>query len=128
MSEVKIPSLRLSSGYQIPLVGLGTFKTENEPDKLTNAIKEAVKCGYRHFDCAFAYQNEQVVGKALEEALKENNLKRQDIFVTTKLWNTFHSKEKALEAIDMQLKNLNLDYIDLYLVHWPMGYAVCCFK
>ena len=93
---------------------------------LNKAIKYAVEIGYRHFDCAWLYNNEAVIGQAIKEAIMESNgaLKRQDIFLTSKVWNTHHSRALVRENLDETLKNLDVDYIDLYLVHWPMGFKV----
>jgi len=90
---------------------------------LTNAIKFAVKVGYRHFDCAWAYDNEQIVGPALNEAIAESNgaVKRKDLFVTSKVWDTFHSKALTRKCLLETLRWMNFDYLDLYLIHWPMG-------
>jgi aldehyde reductase len=117
------PTKKLCNGMQIPVVGLGTYKEENE-EKLVNAVKAAIKAGYRHFDCAHIYFNEQHIGKAIRESIQESNgaLKREDFFIVSKLWNTFHSQEKVNASIDDILKRLGLDYLDLYVIHWPMGF------
>ena len=93
---------------------------------LKATIKCALNCGYRHFDCAWLYANEAVIGNALKEAINESNgaLKREDIFLTSKVWNTHHSKHLVRECLNETLANLQVDYIDLYLVHWPMGFKV----
>jgi len=115
-------SLTLSNGVKMPLIGLGTYKEEN-PEVLNKAIKAAVASGYRHFDCAYVYQNEHIVGQALREAIAESNgsLKREDFFITGKCWNTFHSKEAVAGHIDDSLKKIGFDYYDLWLMHWPIG-------
>jgi diketogulonate reductase-like aldo/keto reductase len=122
----EIPKKRLSNGLEIPCIGLGTFKAEaSEAEKLSTAIKEAIKSGYRHIDCAFAYANESIIGKALHESIQESNgkLKREDFFIVSKLWNTFHSKQEAPKGLEKTLKDLQLNYLDLYLIHWPYGMA-----
>lgn len=116
----KTPFMTLSSGRQVPVVGLGTWKSE--PGKVYEAVKNAIDAGYRHIDCALAYQNEDEVGRAIEEKIKEGIVERKDLWVTSKCWNTFHSKSKVLECCQLSLKRLRLDYLDLYLVHWPFGY------
>lgn len=120
---MSIPSHTLSNGLKMPSVGLGTYKEENE-EKLVAAIKAAVAAGYRHFDCAYVYCNEHIVGKALKQAIEESNgsLKRKDLFVTSKCWNTFHSKAAVATHLDDCLKKFGFDYLDLYLMHWPMGF------
>ncbi|KAM3719149.1 Aldo-keto reductase family 1 member [Dirofilaria immitis] len=112
--------VRLNSGHYIPYVGLGTWLSQ--PGQVGNAVKIALNNGYRHIDCAHVYQNQVEVGKALSEAFEKGNVKRDDIFVTSKIWNTFHSYEMAKKSIDMLLNELRLHYLDLCLIHWPQGY------
>lgn len=120
---MSIPSHTLSNGLKMPSVGLGTYKEENE-EVLVAAIKAALDAGYRHFDCAYVYCNEHIVGKALREAIEQSNgsLKREDLFITSKCWNTFHSKEAVAAHLDSCLKKFGFDYLDLFLMHWPMGF------
>jgi glycerol 2-dehydrogenase (NADP+) len=94
---------------------LGTW--QSAPGEVTKAVSHAISVGYRHIDCAFVYGNEDEVGEALKEALASGQIKRSDIFVTTKLWCTFHSRVE--KNLNMSLKSLGLDYVDLYLMHWP---------
>ncbi|OZC11234.1 oxidoreductase, aldo/keto reductase family protein [Onchocerca flexuosa] len=112
--------VKLSSGYDIPSVGLGTWLSQ--PGQVGNAIKIALGNGYRHIDCAHVYQNQIEVGEALAEVFKKGDVKRADVFVTSKVWNTFHSYEMAKKNIDILLNELRLDYLDLCLIHWPQGY------
>ena len=90
------------------------------------AVKEALKIGYRHIDTAWLYGNEDVIGRTLKEAIAESNgsLKREDLFIVSKVWNTHHSRDLVRQCLTETLTNLQLDYIDLYLVHWPMGFKV----
>jgi len=119
----QIPTKTLSNGIQIPQMGLGTYKEDKE-EVLINAIKSTIKSGVRHFDCAYIYFNEWHIGKALRDAIQESNgaLKREDFFITGKLWNTCHSKESVMPSMDACLKRFGFDYLDLYLIHWPMGF------
>lgn len=103
----------------MPVIGIGTWKSD--PEKLYNAIVEAVRCGYRHIDCAYIYQNEEIVGEALENLIRSGEVRREELWITSKLWNSFHKRKDALPAIELSLKNLRLDYLDLYLVHWPVA-------
>lgn len=104
----------LSNGVQIPCIGYGTWQTP-DGNVTRECVKMALESGYRHIDTAFAYGNETSVG----EGLRASGVKREDIFVTTKHWVTERGYEKTLAAIDTSLKNLGLDYLDLYLIHWP---------
>eukprot|EP00871_Galdieria_phlegrea_P004819 jgi/Galph1/5338/GphlegSOOS_G3970.1 len=104
----------------IPMIGFGTWKAE--PGVVGNAVQQAIQVGYRHIDCAAAYCNEKEIGKVFEELFSSGQVKRKDIFVTSKLWNTCHKKEHVLEACKQTLKDLRLDYLDLYLMHWPIAF------
>jgi 2,5-diketo-D-gluconate reductase A len=106
-------SITLNDGRSIPQVGLGVWRV---PDAVaTDAVGEALKVGYRHVDTAAIYENENGVGKGLRAA----GVARQDVFVTTKLWNENQGFDKTLKAFDESLERLGLDHVDLYLIHWP---------
>ncbi|KAA8650539.1 hypothetical protein EYZ11_002084 [Aspergillus tanneri] len=107
---------KLNTGAEIPALGLGTW--QSGPGEVERAVSHAISVGYRHIDTAFCYQNEEEVGKGIKEALASGKVKREDLFVTTKLWCTYHTRVE--EAVDLSLKNLGLDYLDLYLIHWPI--------
>ena len=107
-------SFILSNGVKVPCVGYGTYLTP-DGEVAKNSVIEAINAGYRHIDTAFAYGNEKSVG----EGIKATGIRRDEIFVTTKHWVTMRGYEKATEAIDISLQNLGLDYLDLYLIHWP---------
>jgi diketogulonate reductase-like aldo/keto reductase len=114
-------SITLNNGVTIPRLGLGVFKAAEGPDT-ENAVREALAAGYRHIDTARIYGNEASVGNVLREAMERQDapLRREDLFVTTKLWNTDHGYDKTLRACDASLHALGLDAVDLYLVHWPV--------
>ncbi len=104
----------LKDGNRIPVVGFGTWQAESG-EIAKQAVKSALEAGYRHIDTAMIYGNEESVG----EAIKESGIPRERLFITTKLWNKDHSYDKAKLAIDESLERLGLDYLDLYLIHWP---------
>lgn len=120
--DIKVKSINdtvlLNNKYKIPCLGFGTWQT---PDGETaiKAVKCAIENGYRHIDTAASYGNEQSVGVAIEEALAECNIKREELFITSKVWNTERGYEKTIEAFEKTLKDLRLEYLDLYLIHWP---------
>ncbi len=104
----------MSNGVAIPCVGFGTWQTP-DGDVAYNSVLKALEVGYRHIDTAAAYGNEVSVGKAI----KDSGIPREEIFLTTKLWNGAHGYEAAKEAFNQSLKDLDVDYVDLYLIHWP---------
>lgn len=110
--------VKLNNGVEMPLFGLGTWEI-SEGDTIIDAIRWAIGNGYRHIDTARIYGNEKGVGKGLKLALKDQGIKREEIFITTKLWIDSFKYEKALKAFDRSLTKLGLDYVDLYLLHWP---------
>jgi len=105
----------LSNKVKMPYLGLGVYLAQ-EGEEVINAVKCALNAGYRHIDTAALYENEKGVGKAI----RESGIKREDIFVTTKVWNSDQGYDSTLRAFDRSLDNLGFDYIDLYLVHWPV--------
>lgn len=104
----------LSDGTRIPKVGFGTWQTPNG-EVAERVVLEALEAGYRHIDTAAVYGNEESVGKGISKS----GIPREELYVTTKLWNTEHTYDRAKKAIDLSLQKLGLDYIDLYLIHWP---------
>ncbi|MDN3723418.1 aldo/keto reductase [Aequorivita sp. SDUM287046] len=113
-------TLEFSNGDRMHAIGLGTWKAGGK--ELKNAIKEAVHAGYRHIDTAAIYGNEEVIGEALSEIFAEGRIFREDIFITSKLWNDSHAEGQVRPALEESLKKLNLDYLDLYLIHWPVAF------
>lgn len=104
----------LLNGIKIPAIGFGTYKLGDD-NQVVEAVKSALKLGYRQIDAASFYNNEEAVGRGI----KESGIKREDVFLATKLWNDDHGYEKTMEAFNESLKRLGVDYLDLYLIHWP---------
>ena len=106
---------KLNNGIEIPMLGLGVFRMEDEKEAY-NSVRKAIDLGYRHIDTAKVYENEEPVGRAI----RESGVSREEMFVTTKLWNEDIANDNAQKAFETSLKKLGLDYVDLYLVHWPL--------
>jgi diketogulonate reductase-like aldo/keto reductase len=114
MTQVtQIPTVRLNDGHAIPQLGYGVFQVPPEDAERVTTL--ALEAGYRHIDTAAAYDNEEGVGRAIHAS----GLPRDAVYVTTKLWNHHHGGDKAPRALDASLRRLGLDYVDLYLIHWP---------
>ncbi len=111
--------LTYENGDKMPAFGLGTWKSA--PGDVYKAVKFAIEAGYRHIDCAPIYGNEKEVGQAISESIKEGFVRREDLWITSKLWNSEHIKEDVLPAIKQSLEDLQIDYLDLYLIHWPVA-------
>jgi alcohol dehydrogenase (NADP+) len=112
-------TLKFDNSDMMPIVGLGTWKSE--PGDVYRAVKEAVRIGYRHIDCAPIYGNESEIGRALAEAFKEGGVNREQMWITSKLWNNAHEAGDVRPAMEKTLSDLQLDYLDLFLIHWPVA-------
>ena len=113
-----IPKRTLFSGEEIPCMGLGTFGSDKYgPEEIAEAVYEGIRIGYRIIDCASVYQNEDLIGKSILRAEAQEIIKRDDLFITSKVWNDMH--EHVRESCEKSLRDLQLDRIDLYFVHWP---------
>ncbi|MED3855007.1 aldo/keto reductase [Priestia megaterium] len=112
-------TVTLHNGVKMPGFGLGVFKVEEGPE-LVNAVKIAIKHGYRSIDTAAIYGNEEGVGRGIREGLKEAGISRENVFVTSKVWNADLGYDATIAAYETSLKKLGLDYLDLYLIHWPV--------
>lgn len=113
-------TLKFTNKDTVHAIGLGTWKAKGAEVK--KAVKDALYAGYRHIDTAAVYGNEKDIGEALQEVFAEGNILREDVFITSKLWNDSHQKAYVIPAIENSLKNLQLDYLDLYLIHWPVAF------
>ncbi|WP_283683761.1 aldo/keto reductase [Clostridium perfringens] len=112
-------TITLNNGIEMPRVGLGVFRVENSSE-LVNAVKVAIKNGYRSIDGAAIYGNEEAMGEGIREGIKEAGISREDLFITSKVWNADLGYESTIAAYEASLKRLGVDYLDLYLIHWPV--------
>ncbi|XP_063628619.1 aldo-keto reductase AKR2E4-like [Cydia splendana] len=118
---VEVPKIQLGNGQTMPIVGLGTYARKAEPGQYRQAVEWAIEAGYRHIDTASSYHNEEEVGQGIANAISKGLVTRQELFVTTKLWNDCHTEADVIPALEKSLAKLKLDYVDLYLVHWPVS-------
>lgn len=117
-----IPERKLYTGDAIPCIGMGTFGSDRfTPKQVSSAVAGAIRCGYRLFDCASVYGNEDQIGRVFDEAFKEGVVKREELFITSKVWNDMHGKGDVLVSCATSLRDLQLDYLDLFFVHWPFA-------
>ncbi|MCK5470122.1 MAG: aldo/keto reductase, partial [Cyclobacteriaceae bacterium] len=112
-------AFKFKNNDEMPALGLGTWKSD--PGEVYNAVREAIKIGYRHIDCAAIYGNEAEIGQAFSDAFKKGDVSREELWVTSKLWNNAHLKDDVRPGLEKTLKDLQLDYLDLYLMHWPVA-------
>ncbi len=117
----KVPKKVLASGAKLPCIGLGTFGNDRyDAETIAEAVREAITLGYRHIDCASVYGNEREIGFSLREVMKLG-VQREELWITSKLWNDRHAERDVIPSCEKSLKDLQLDYLDLYLVHWPFS-------
>lgn len=115
-----LPTRRLYTGERIPCMGLGTFGSDKYgPEQIAEAVYGAIRFGYRLIDCAAVYQNEDKIGEVLQRVLQEGIVKREELFVTSKVWNDMHGEGKVLTSCKKSLRDLHIEKIDLYFIHWP---------
>lgn len=115
-----VPKRVLSTGEEIPCIGMGTFGSDRfTPEQVSQAVAGAIRCGYRMFDCAAVYGNEDLIGKVFAQAMEEGVVKREELFITSKVWNNMHGQGDVLLSCAKTLKDLQVDYIDAFFVHWP---------
>ncbi|XP_046974809.1 aldo-keto reductase AKR2E4-like [Vanessa cardui] len=132
MSKVTIPKFQLNNGLEIPALGYGTWLGLNEKGefivedapKLVDALSHAIDVGYRHIDTAHLYRVEPEVGNIVKQKIQEGVVKREDLFITTKVWNSDHRPEDVEKSVKASLKRMGLDYLDLVLMHWPISVSV----
>ena len=115
-----VPSVTLATGQQIPCIGMGTFGSDKfTPAQVSAAVAGAIRAGYRLFDCASVYGNEDLIGKVFEQAINEGTVSREELIITSKVWNDMHGRGDVLLSCAKSLRDLRLDYLDFYFVHWP---------
>jgi alcohol dehydrogenase (NADP+) len=115
-----IPKRKLANGDEIPCIGMGTFGSDRfNPEQVAGAVAGALRCGYRLFDCAAVYGNEDLIGKVFADAIGEGAVQREELFVTSKVWNNMHGKGDVLLSLAKTLKDLQFEYIDAFFMHWP---------
>jgi len=112
-------TISFANGDEMPILGLGTWKSA--PGDAYRAVKTALQAGYRHIDCALIYGNEPEVGNALQEAFRDGVVSRDEVWITSKLWNDAHAREDVRPALEQTLADLQLEAVDLYLMHWPVA-------
>jgi alcohol dehydrogenase (NADP+) len=111
--------LTFKNNDKMPALGLGTWKSTK--GEVYEVVRKAIEIGYRHFDCAFFYGNEAEIGQAIFDAINNKEIKREELWITSKLWNNRHRKEHIKAAFEITLRDLGMDYLDLYLIHWPVA-------
>ncbi|XP_069822423.1 estradiol 17 beta-dehydrogenase 5-like [Dendropsophus ebraccatus] len=123
MALTKQSTITLNDGYKMPVIGLGTYAPKESPKSLVEeAVKVALEVGYRHIDSALIYGNEVEVGRAINAMIMGGTIRREDVFYTSKLWSTYHSPEMVRLGLERSLKDLQLDYIDLFIIHTPVEF------
>jgi alcohol dehydrogenase (NADP+) len=116
----RVPSKTLPTGKKIPVIGLGTFGSDHaSPQECAEAVRAGISLGYRHIDCASVYGNEREIGGVLADVISSGKVPREDLWVTSKVWNDMHGPGDVLLSCAKSLRDLRLDYLDLFLVHWP---------
>ena len=119
VDPAQVPQRTLYTGARMPAIGLGTFGSDHiSPEDMATAVKGAIEVGYRHLDCASVYGNEDRIGAALQEVFGQR-LRREELWVVSKLWNDKHAEADVVASCRKSLADLRLDYLDMYLVHWP---------
>lgn len=117
MGTMTVPTISFNDDREMPQLGLGTYKLND--DECIRVVREAIDLGYRHFDTATLYKNEEALGTALHQAIDAGDVSREDLFITSKVWHSHHGAQKAEQAFQESMEKLKLDYLDLYLIHWP---------
>ncbi|KAJ5077844.1 aldo-keto reductase family 1 member a1 [Anaeramoeba ignava] len=112
--------VELNTKQKMPALGIGTYKSQK--GEVGKAIKIALETGFRHIDCAYVYENEDEIGEILKETFDQGKIKREDVWITSKLYNIFHDPKDVQPACEKTIKDLQCGYLDLYLIHWPVAF------
>lgn len=116
----KVPEIQLYTGERIPCIGMGTFGSDKyDAKQISQAVYGAIETGYRLFDCASVYGNEKQIGEVFHKAFRDDLVKREELHITSKVWNDKHSPEALEDSLHQTLKDLQLSYVDTYFIHWP---------
>ncbi|XP_065202919.1 dihydrodiol dehydrogenase 3-like [Planococcus citri] len=118
LKKIDVPKVKLNNGMEMPSIGIGTFMARD----VRTTVKMAIKTGCYLIDTAPIYFNENTIGKTIKELINDGTIKREDLFIVSKLWNTQHKPEKVLPSLQKTLKEMGLDYVDSYMMHWPFAY------
>ena len=118
INPADVPKMKYYNGDEVPCVGMGTFGSDRfTPEQVSGAVAGAIRCGYRMFDCAACYENEDQIGEVFKAAFDEGVVKREDLYITTKVWNNMH--DRVEESCKKSIEDLQCQYIDLFFIHWP---------
>ncbi|XP_054153871.1 1,5-anhydro-D-fructose reductase-like [Oppia nitens] len=118
----QVPTVKFNNGVEVPVIGLGTWQAPRD-GSLYRSVRTAIECGYRHFDCALVYRNEEETGRAINDAIKDGLVTREELFIVSKVWITYLKRDRVMDCVKKILEKFQTPYLDLALIHWPMCFA-----